>query len=137
MTFRTRLLLAFAAATLLPLVLLGVGVRRQIETRLTGQHARRVDALVRVALEDLTRERASINSRLHSLASSLGEDNRLRLAMLGGAAADESAAAKSCRVSPTARVRASSGAVHDSAPLIPASAMTRSASCRATASSER
>jgi len=90
MTFRARLLTAFAAATLLPLGLLAVGVRRQIVTRLSAQHARRVDALARVAMEDLLRERASIDTLLHSLVSGIGDDNRLRLALVGGSSAERS-----------------------------------------------
>ena len=84
MTFRVRLLTGFAIATVVPLVLLGIGVRREIDSRLSAQHARRVDALARVAMEDLSRERASIDSRLRSLANGIADDNDLRLALVGG-----------------------------------------------------
>src|SRR5215471_1093547 len=80
MSFRTRLLLAFAAATLLSLTLLAVGVRRQVTARIVAQHERRVDALARVAMQDLARENADVSARLHSLVASLGDDNRFRLA---------------------------------------------------------
>jgi signal transduction histidine kinase len=85
-TFRTRLLLAFAAATLLSLSLLALGVRRQVTARLTAQHERRVDALARVAMQDLARENADVSARLHSLVASVADDNRFRLAVQGAAA---------------------------------------------------
>jgi signal transduction histidine kinase len=82
-SFRARLLLAFAAATLLSLSLLALGVRRQVTARLTAQHERRVDALARVAMQDLARENTEISARLHSLAGSLPGDNFMRLAVQG------------------------------------------------------
>lgn len=85
MTFRSRLLLAFAAAALLPLLLLAGGVRRQLESRLTAQYARRVDALAAIVREDVGREGASVAARLASLAPRLRDDDRLRLAVLHGA----------------------------------------------------
>ncbi|HEY7565931.1 MAG TPA: ATP-binding protein [Gemmatimonadaceae bacterium] len=81
MTFRSRLLLAFAAAALLPLLLLAGGVRRQLESRLAAQHARRVAALAAIVSEDVAREGASIAVRLATLARRLPDDNRFRLAV--------------------------------------------------------
>ena len=86
MSFRARLLLAFAAATLLSLSLLSLGVRRQVTARVTAQHERRVDALARVAMQDLARENADVAARLHSLVASLADDNRFRLAVQGAPA---------------------------------------------------
>lgn len=83
MSFRGRLLLAFAAATLLSLSLLAMGVRRQVTARVVAQHERRVDALARVAVQDLARENADVSARLHSLVASLANDNRFRLAVQG------------------------------------------------------
>ena len=37
MTFRTRQLIAFAAGTAAPLILLAIGVRREMDARLTAQ----------------------------------------------------------------------------------------------------
>ena len=86
MSFRARLLLAFATATLLSLSLLAVGMRRQVTARLTAQHERRVDALAQVAMQDLARENADVSARLRSLAASLADDNRFRLAVQGAPA---------------------------------------------------
>jgi signal transduction histidine kinase len=85
MTFRSRLLLAFAAAALLPLLLLAWGVRRQLESRLAAQYGRRVDALASIVRDDVARESASIAARLATIAQRVRDDNRLRLAMLQGA----------------------------------------------------
>jgi signal transduction histidine kinase len=76
-------LLAFFAAALVPLLLLGAGVRTELTDRLSAQHAARVQALARVAEQDLTRESESIALRLSTLARSAEEDNRLRLALRG------------------------------------------------------
>jgi signal transduction histidine kinase len=84
-SFRSRLLIAFAVATLLPLGLLAFGVRVQVTKRVLAQHQRRVDALARVAMQDLGRESASIDQRLDALAKSLADDNRFRLAVVAGA----------------------------------------------------
>jgi signal transduction histidine kinase len=83
MSFRARLLVAFAAATLLSLSLLAIGIRQQLTARLVAQHQRRVETLAQIAMQDLARQNAAISARLSSLARSLGDDNRLRLAVRG------------------------------------------------------
>ena len=83
MSFRAKLLVAFTTATLLALLVLAVGVRRELTTRLEAQHQRRVDALARVAVEDLSRENAVISARLASLVRSLDDNNAFRLAVRG------------------------------------------------------
>jgi len=83
-SFRSRLLIAFALATILPLGLLAFGVRRQLTARLVAQHERRVHGLARVVEDDLAREGASIGARLGSIARALRSDDRFRLAPLRG-----------------------------------------------------
>jgi len=85
MSFRARLLAAFVGASLVSLSLLAFGVRRQVTARLVAQHERRAAALAAVAIQDLSRENASISARLETLAASLSDDNRLRLALRGSA----------------------------------------------------
>src|SRR5712691_3676220 len=80
MTFRTRVLLAFAPVVLVPLLVFGIGVRRAVRDRLAAQYRRRVDALVAVIEEDLAQRGRSIGDRLTSLTAAALEDNRLRLA---------------------------------------------------------
>ncbi|HEY7637937.1 MAG TPA: HAMP domain-containing sensor histidine kinase [Gemmatimonadales bacterium] len=80
MSFRTRLFVAFSVAVLIPLGLLGFGVRREMERRLTAQYQRRVSDAVQAVQEDLAREGQSIGGRLTALAADLEQDNRFRLA---------------------------------------------------------
>ena len=90
MTFRSRLLIAFALATIAPLAILGVGVRRQLTARLVAQHQQRVDGMARVAAQDVERESASIASRLSTLAGALRTDDRFRMAAVRGDAGERS-----------------------------------------------
>src|SRR5207247_9536086 len=60
MTFRTRVLLAFAPVVLVPLLVFGIGVRRAVCDRLAAQFLRRVDALVAVIVQDVFRLRHTI-----------------------------------------------------------------------------
>jgi len=83
MTFRSRLLAALTAATLVSLTLFAAGVRRQLTARLVAQHERRVETLAQIAIQDLARENASVSARLQALARSLADDNRFRLAVRG------------------------------------------------------
>jgi signal transduction histidine kinase len=83
-SFRSRLLIAFALATIVPLALLAYGVRRQLTARLVAQHERRVQGLARVAAQDVERESASIAARLASLVRALRTDDRFRLAAVRG-----------------------------------------------------
>ena len=69
MTFRARLLLAFALATIIPLAMLMFGVRRKLTERLVAQKEQRIEALRQVAAQDIGREARSIASRLATLAA--------------------------------------------------------------------
>jgi signal transduction histidine kinase len=84
MTFRSRLLIAFAFATIVPLALLGFGVRRQLTARLVAQHQQRVEGMARVAAQDLERESVSVAARLSTLARALRTDDRFRIAAVRG-----------------------------------------------------
>ncbi len=88
MTFRSRLLVAFAVIALLPLGLFAAGVRRELGEHVTAQHASRVAALARVIERDLYREEAAIAAKLKGLTASMEDDDRLRLALVHGAAAE-------------------------------------------------
>jgi len=84
MRFRTRLVLAFAATALLPLLAIGIGVRRELTRRLTAQYDARAAALAGVTRETLARDAASVRDRLASLHTALGSDNRFRLVAVQG-----------------------------------------------------
>jgi signal transduction histidine kinase len=84
-SFRARLLAAFTFAALLPLVLITVGVRRQISTRLASQYDRRLQARLRLAKGDLDRQSAAIAVSLGTLTRGLALDDRFRMAAVRGA----------------------------------------------------
>src|SRR5688572_22244396 len=84
MSLRTRLLLAFAAIVLIPIALLAFGLRQEMTRRLSQEYQLRVDAVVEVIRDDLTRESAGIAERLASIERALFDDNRFRLAAVAG-----------------------------------------------------
>jgi hypothetical protein len=83
-SFRTRLFLAIVLAVLVPLGALALGVRREMDRRLTAEYESRVGSLASVIETDLTRESATVAGRLRALATDLVRDNRFRLAALQG-----------------------------------------------------
>jgi signal transduction histidine kinase len=84
MRFRTRLLIAFGVVVLIPLLVFGLGIRREMAKQVTGEYQRRVDALVSVIDADLARENDRIAARLAAMKSSLASDNRFRRFVVGG-----------------------------------------------------
>jgi signal transduction histidine kinase len=83
MSFRTRLFLAILIAVLVPLGALTLGVRREMQRRLTAEYEGRVAALATVVETSLEGERATVAGRLQALASELRNDNRFRLGLRG------------------------------------------------------
>jgi signal transduction histidine kinase len=81
-SFRTRVFLALALAGLVPLGLLALGIRREVDRRLTGEYRARVDGAVRNVRADLTRESSTIQGRLGAFAAQLASDNRFRQAVV-------------------------------------------------------
>jgi len=77
MSLRTRLLSAFGVVVLIPLLVFGLGIRREMAGRVTGEVQRRVDALVGVINADIARENDRIAPRLAALKSAILADNRL------------------------------------------------------------
>jgi signal transduction histidine kinase len=84
MSLRTRLILAFAAIVLIPMALLAIGLRQEMNRRLSEEYQLRVDRVVDVIREDLARESAGIAERLESLEPALLSDNRIRSAAVAG-----------------------------------------------------
>jgi signal transduction histidine kinase len=84
MTYRSRVALALTLGAIVPLALLGAGVRREMASRLDAQAERRVTALVGVLRSDLGAETASLKRRLRILAAGLAADTRFRLTVRGG-----------------------------------------------------
>lgn len=82
MRFRTRLFLALALAGVIPLVFLALGVRREVDRRLSAEYRARVDGAVRRIRADLTRESTAIQGRLGAFAAQLAADDRFRRAVV-------------------------------------------------------
>jgi signal transduction histidine kinase len=85
-SFRGRLFLVSTFAVLVPLAVLALGVRREMDRRLGDESRRRgVAAVGRLGVE-LARERERVVARLDALSRDLAADNRFRLALLGESA---------------------------------------------------
>lgn len=88
MTFRRRVTLALAGVGLLPLLLLGAGVRREIRVRLERQTDERAELLAEAVRRALAVEIAAIHDRLAAVANDLQRDDRVRRPLAGPMAAD-------------------------------------------------
>ena len=82
MTYRSRVALALTAGAIIPLALLGFGVRREMASRLDAQAERRVEALVGVLRTDLGAQTTALDGRLRRLAVGLQADTRFRVGFL-------------------------------------------------------
>ena len=67
MKFRTRLLISFGVVVLVPLLVFGLGIRREMSRSVTGQYDQRVQALVNVINADIAREGDRINLSVGAL----------------------------------------------------------------------
>ena len=84
MSLRSRLLLAFTALVVIPLIVVGVGIRYNVSARLTEQFQQRVFALASAIQLELFQEGEEIGSMLAALARNIEADNPLRSAVLQG-----------------------------------------------------
>lgn len=84
MTFRARLLAGVALVSLLPIVALGLVIRHEMDRRTTERERARIAALESLTRDALARESGTVAERLRALAASLPDDDRFRLATLGG-----------------------------------------------------
>jgi signal transduction histidine kinase len=82
-TFRAQVALALAIGAIVPVGVLGVGLRREMTVRLEEQTARRVAALRDVLGADVAAQAADVRRRLGTLAAALASDTRFRLAVRG------------------------------------------------------
>src|SRR2546426_3315953 len=85
MKFRTRLLISFGVVVLIPLLVFGLGIRREMSRNVTGQYEQRVSALVNVINADIAREGDRIGARLATMKNSLKDDNNFRNVVVRGA----------------------------------------------------
>lgn len=82
MRFRARLVVAFGVVAVAPLVLLAVGVRRELQRRVGAQYAARVAALGALTREDLADQSARMAARLTALGDALADDDQFRLGVI-------------------------------------------------------
>src|SRR5262249_31650339 len=82
MKFRTRLLIAFGVGVLIPLLVVGPGIRAAMSRRVSAEYEGRVNSLVDVIRADLTREEDRISARLKAVRERMVGDNTLRSAVL-------------------------------------------------------
>lgn len=75
--------LALAIGAIVPVGVLGLGLRREMTVRLEDQTARRVAALAEALGADFAAQAADVRTRLRTLAASLASDTRFRLAVRG------------------------------------------------------
>ena len=86
MSFRGRLFLASTLAVLVPLAVLALGVRREMDRRLGDESRRRGAAAIERLGADIALERERVAARLQALGRGLTADNRFRLGLLGESA---------------------------------------------------
>lgn len=86
MTFRTRMLLTFLLAVLIPLVALSLMIRLEMKSRMRAQYERRVESLVSVIEEDIAQENERLAGSLAVLRAAVLMDNRFRRAAVDGVA---------------------------------------------------
>ena len=84
MKFRTRLLIAFGVVVMVPLLVFGLGIRREMAKQVSAEYQRRVATLGSVINADIARENDRIDARLAALTSSLADDNSFRRWIVGG-----------------------------------------------------
>jgi signal transduction histidine kinase len=84
MTFRTRLLAGFGVVVLVPLVVFGLGIRREMSGRLAAEYERRVGTLAEVVSADIVRQSDAIAARLNALKGVIAANGRLRAALIQG-----------------------------------------------------
>ncbi len=83
MTFRTRLFLAFGLATALPVLALGLGVRRTLAARAAADATRAAAEAEEALAVALQGTRIRVATALDGLGRRLADDDRMRLAALG------------------------------------------------------
>ena len=90
MSFRTRLFIATSLAVLVPLTVLALGIRREMDRRLSDESRHRGEAALESLRAEVEREHEGLLARLAALAADLARENRFRLAAVQGDPASRS-----------------------------------------------
>jgi signal transduction histidine kinase len=83
-TFRRRILNSSIILVWIPLIVLALATKLEMNRRLTNEYHRRVGTLASVAAGDLESLRQSLRDRLGAFRATIENDNRFRLAMEKG-----------------------------------------------------
>ena len=86
MSLRSRLLLAFTTLVVIPLIVVGLGIRYNVGARLTEQFEQSVLALASLIRAELVQDSEDVLSKLAALARDIEADNPFRRAVLQDAA---------------------------------------------------
>ncbi len=84
MSFRGRLLAGFLVAVLLPLGVLALGVRSEMQDRMLAEGDRRARELAEIIVSDLAEAHAAVGADVAAVAASLPDDPRFRSEALRG-----------------------------------------------------
>jgi signal transduction histidine kinase len=84
MRYRTRRVIAVLMAALAPLLMMALGVRRELDRRLTSADAARGSELADVVRANIAQAGLQAAARLAALRDLLADDNRYRLAAVDG-----------------------------------------------------
>jgi len=80
-SLRARLVLAFALVALTPLLIIGIGLRRELDRRLVQDFEARADAEVAAVMGEMNRASTRVTGQLAALVTALQNDNQLRRAL--------------------------------------------------------
>ena len=86
MSFRRRLVIGLLVVSLLPLAVLAIGVRREMQTQVLTQSERRVATLATIITSDFAEAHAELGAVLDRIARALADDGRFRADALRGEA---------------------------------------------------
>ena len=88
MSFRGRLLVAFLVVVLVPLAVLAVGVRNEMNVRVVAQSDRRAQALAGVIADDLAATDSAVGTAVAAVAAALPDDAEFRAGVLRSGSSD-------------------------------------------------
>jgi signal transduction histidine kinase len=89
-SFRGRLLIAFLLVVLVPLAVLAIGVRKEMNVRVRAQSDRRAQALAGVIDNDLAEAHRDVGAAVAAVAAALPDDGNFRSGVLRAGSSDRS-----------------------------------------------
>ena len=84
MTFRTRLITGFLIVVLVPLAVLGLGIRNEMQKLMLAQTERSAQVVAGIITAELAESHAAVGSALRTIAANMSEDPEFRAGVLRG-----------------------------------------------------